>query len=99
MGHAAVALRDWLVSHVDEATEGCDVWARRERRGATIRSVVVFERSEAEQDRKERGHPHIYAGRWCVHDGPCREEYDVAVRQIEGRACTQSSDAAPRGFG
>ena len=56
MGHAAVVLRDWLVSHVDEVVEGCDVRAHRERRGATIRSVVVLERSEAKQeDRKERG--------------------------------------------
>ena len=83
MGHVAVVLRDWLVSHVDEVVEGCDVWARRERRGATIRSVVVLERSEAKQDRKERGHPHPYAGRRCVYDGPCCEEYGVAVRQIE----------------
>ena len=84
MGHVAAVLRDWLVSHVDEVVEGRDVWARRERRGAAVRSVVVLERSEPEQDREERGHPHPYAGCWCVHNRPCCEEYDVAVRQIEG---------------
>ena len=99
VGHSAVVLRDLLVSNADEAAKGRGVWPRGERRGATVRSVVVLERSEAKQDRKERGHPHPDAGRWCVHDGPCCEEYDVSVRQIEGNVWAQSSDAAPRGFG
>ena len=73
--------------------------ANRERQGATISSVVVFERSEAKQDRKERAYPHPDAGRWRVHDGPGCEEYDVAVSQIEGNVWANSSDAAPRGFG
>ena len=99
MGHVAAVLWDWVVTRVDEVVEGCDVGARRKRRGAAVRSVVVFERSEAEQDWEEWGHPHPHAGCWCVHHGPCREEYDVAVRQVKDNIGAQSGDAAPCGFG
>ena len=51
MGHVAAVLWDWLVSHVDEVVEGRDVGARRECRGAAVRSVVVLNGDEFSQQR------------------------------------------------
>ena len=99
MRNAAVVRRHRFISHVNEVLKGCAIRARRERRGASVRAVVVLQRSEAKHDRKKRFHPHPDARHRRVCDWPGREEDNVPVRQVKDDVCAKGGDKRRAAFG